>query len=64
MNSIYSESGKLLQNQDGILRETENHYKNLYAYNETKDIDLENIIHPNFKIKLSENEKNYLWMEI
>lgn len=60
MNSIYSNSGQLLQDQDDILKETENHFKRLYSHKPTEKIDLENIIHENFKTKLSEKDKQSL----
>ena len=57
MNSIYSKSGNLIQDQHEILKETENHFKTLYSHKETDEIDLENSIHLGNKRKLSENEK-------
>lgn len=57
MNCLYSHDGKLLNTQKQLLQETERHYKQLYAFNDVKQVDLNNIIGNNSFKKLSVEEK-------
>ena len=36
MTSLYTNTGNLIIDQNSILNQTKNHYKNLYSYKETK----------------------------
>ena len=57
MASLYTNTGNLIFDQNSILNETKNHYKNLYSYKETKSIDLNNIFENIDVKKLSDSEK-------
>jgi Reverse transcriptase (RNA-dependent DNA polymerase) len=60
MNSLYSHSGQLLQDQNEILKEAERHYKNLYAYKDCENVNLETLFSDQPVIRLSQSEKDSL----
>lgn len=60
MNNLLSSTGNVLRCQEEVLNEVEKFYSNLYAYREVDQVDLENILQNENRLKLDENKRELL----
>ena len=60
MNNLLSSTGNVLRCQEKVLNEVEKFYSNLYAYREVDQVDLENILQNENRLKLDENMRELL----